>query len=296
MEWNGEVLILLKKIYTPKTVEEVLSILNDNPEALIHAGGTDVVPALKSGRETAETLVDLSAVNELKYIKRNDDGSISIGSGSSLSLVEAHPLTKDITALRESVAVIGSKQIRNRGTLTGNICNASPAADSLPALVVLDAELVILGSDYTRSIAVHDFITAPGKTQLKTGELVSEIKFLDPSGGCSDFQRLSRRAAVDLATVSAACFISGGGEVRISAGAVSPVPLRFTALEQCVGDSLKQGKADLDIETLLGSREFFDVNPISDIRAGREYRLDMCRLMIRKAVSSTLGEFKAKCR
>lgn len=175
-------------------------------------------------------------------------------------------------ALVEAADVVGSIQIRNRATLAGNICNASPAADTAPPLLVYGAIVNAASAHDERRIPLHQFFLAPGKTALEPGEVVESIDLpvpTEPVG--SSFQRITRRRGVDLATVNLSCTLNAAGEVRMAFGAAAPTPL-------LVHGTLVHGtEATLDQMTAVA-------RPISDIRGGQDYRQAMLLVMARRAV------------
>jgi CO/xanthine dehydrogenase FAD-binding subunit len=188
-------------------------------------------------------------------------------------------------ALVEAARVVGSVQIRYRATLAGNICNASPAADTAPALLVYAAAANIVGPSGVRKVAVADFITGPGTTVLQRGEIVSSIDLPIPAARTgAAFTRLTRRRGVDLASLTVSCSINDKGETRIALGAVAPTPLVINDDGALAAELRRHGSlTEATVDRLVGR-----ASPISDVRASRDYRLAMLRVFIGRAAQRAL--------
>jgi carbon-monoxide dehydrogenase medium subunit len=223
------------KLIQPKKVSEVSACLLSLPgRALVHAGGTDLLVRMRNGLATPECLIDLSLIAGLREIRQLEDDRFQIGAMASLSAIADYPaIRRRGEALREALDQIGSIQIRNRATLAGNICNASPAADCIPPLLVFDAQVNVMGANGLRQVPIDQFVTGPGQTALQTGEFVESVEIVvprDPSGSC--FMKLGRRRAVDCSIVSAAVVMDRDRQIKAAFGAVAPVPLRAKAAEK----------------------------------------------------------------
>ena len=187
---------------------------------------------------------------------------------------------RDFPALVESAAVVGSVQIRHRATLAGNLCNASPAADTVPALLAYGADVVIRGPSGERRVRVDDFILGPRETVLTVGEIVTAIILPTPKPGTgAAFARLTRRRGVDLAILSVCCLVDPEGEVRFGLGAVGPRPF-------LVRDSAAAGvgsAADERFAALVA-----EASPITDVRASRDYRQAMITVLARRTLATAI--------
>jgi len=271
---------LIEKILLPETLEEATdSLLRYGPDACLHAGGTDVVPRLQAGKLACRILVDLGRIPELRTIEILPGGAVLIGSMVSLTRCAEAVETAGFTALRQAALSVGSVQIRNRATLAGNVCNASPGADTLPALAVMGAEVLTRKGGNERTVPLGEFITGPGQTCLEPGEIVRGI--LLPSAWhpvSSAFLRLSRRRAVDLASISAACGMDSRGGVRFSLGSVNPRPGRVENLETLV----ETRGAEEAFTALKKDPDLMGIRPISDIRAGADYRKAMAAVLLER--------------
>lgn len=222
---------------TPKTLQEACHLLQEaKGKAKIIAGGTDLVIRLRNGEEKPDLLIDVSCLEELKRIEELD-GTVSIGAAVTHSEIAASPLVKQYGhVLSKAASYIGSPQIRNIGTLGGNIINASPAADTLPALMVLDAVGTVISLKDKREIPLRNLLEGPYKSALKPDELLVRIHFKKLSQNpCSSFLRLARREAMAIARMSLALlFWFRDGKIsdfRFSPGAVLPVPDRLGEVE-----------------------------------------------------------------
>ena len=214
--------------HRPKTLPEVWRLMADHPGRFaILAGGTDLLVGIRKGRSTPQAVIDLKSVKELPGDIRPVNGSLRVGALAHLTdLLEDPRIRRSFPALVEAVQTIGSVQIRNRATLAGNICNASPAADSAPALLVYGATVNLAGPAGERSVLLQDFFTGPGRTVMQPDEVVCSIDLpVPPEPSGSAFVRLTRRRGFDLATVSVSCLLSPGQPARFGFGAVAPTPL-----------------------------------------------------------------------
>lgn len=274
----------------PTTLADTFALLREVPEARLLCGGTDLLVNLRKGSLRTPLVIDLKRVAELPAGIEERDGVLRIGATTALADVIDDPRVHRFAALVESARVVGSIQIRNRATLAGNLCNASPGADTAPALLVHDASVVVLGHSTSRRIPVADFLIAPGRTALRPGELVSAVELpipVRPIGAA--FQRLTRRRGVDLATVSVSCSVSARGATVFGLGAVGPRPLRVADESGTLADPSADGRSK---EALL--RDLLSVaTPIGNVRASREYREAMLIVLARRALTIALQRLGA---
>ena len=212
----------------PTDLADALGLLADQgSDARLLAGGTDLIIRIRDGSIRPRTVVDIKGVAELERGIREVDGYLSIGARNVMTdLLRDERIRRDYAALAEAAAVVGAVQIRNRATLAGNICNASPAADTAPALLVYGARVVATGPSGNRTIPIDAFFVRSGVTTLEPGELVSAIELPLPSGprGAVHVRR-TRRRGHDLASVTLACLIEPGGVTRLAYGSVGPRPI-----------------------------------------------------------------------
>jgi carbon-monoxide dehydrogenase medium subunit len=270
----------MPKYYRPTTRADALAALAAAGEgARPLVGGTDLLVGLRHHTLEPELLVDLKGVTDLpEPIVVTDDG-VRVGPTLTLGELVAHPVVREwFPALVEAALTVGSVAIRNRASLVANSCNASPAADTAPPLLVHDARVVISSQEGDRTAALEEFFLGPRRTLCGPGELVTRLDLPRPTEGSgSAFGRLTRRRGVDLATVSVAARIDADGHVVLGLGAVGPRPLR-TEPSAAVDPA---DEAGLD-RVLDGQLEI--ASPISDVRGSREYRLAMLRVLAKRAV------------
>lgn len=214
--------------YSPVSLEEVLAILKkDASRVKVLAGGTDILVQLLEGKKRTNALLDISRIDELRYIKE-EGNMIRIGALATHREVErAEPVMRHAPLLREALFLVASPQLRNTATLAGNVVNASPVADSVPPLMVLDALLTLKSADGERKVMLRKFTTGPGATVMKPDELMSEVSFrkLGPSE-VSFYERLGQRRLLSISKVGVAfrATVEKGvfSQVRIALGAVAP--------------------------------------------------------------------------
>jgi carbon-monoxide dehydrogenase medium subunit len=270
--------------YRPRTIQEACALLAA-PGAAVLAGGTDLLVHMQSGRRVPTALVSLQELTDLAVVG-HDDGVTVIGAGAPLSvLTDDAALADRYPVLAHAARFMGSLAIRAQGTVGGNLCNASPAADLPPVLMALDAEVVIAGAHGERELPLEEFFVGPGRTVLQPGELCTAVRIADrPAGWRTTYERLDQRRAMDIAVVSvaAACRFDADRitEARVVCGAVAPVPLRVpaagVALVGTTGDAAARDAAAEAVEQA--------VSPITDVRATAAYRRDMTGALLRRAV------------
>ena len=219
------------KYAAPTTVEEASSLLSDNPGSRVFAGATDLIPQMRAGRPEPSVMVDLKRIDQLMAVSHGDSGW-TIGAATPTSnLTRNDEFSSSFPGLSEAAGLIGSDQIQNRSSLGGNLCNASPAADSVPALIANDVQAVIAGSGGSRTAAVADIATGPGQTSLAEDEFIVEFTVDDPPAGTGDaYLRMIPRTEMDIAIVGAAVRMTVDGDnitdARVVLGAVAPMPWR----------------------------------------------------------------------
>lgn len=274
----------------PETLAEAVALLaRHGPDARVLAGGTDLVINLRDGRVRPAIVIDIKRVPELAPgIRAGAGGSLVIGATTTMTEIAAHPvIRRDVAALAEAAAVVGSVQIRNRATLAGNLCNASPAADTAPALLVHGAVVVATGPDGDRRIPLDAFFVRSGVSTLVPGELVRAIEIPAPGSWiASAHERRTRRRGHDLASVTVACGVDAAGGVRIAYGSVGPRPLLRVDDAGVLADPTATDAARAAAFEAI----FADATPsATSMRAGPEYRLAMLRVLGRRALDTALG-------
>jgi len=266
----------------PRTIAEASELLSGEG-AVALAGGTDLVVAMRHRKTRPSLVVDLKAIGEIGDGIEVDGDVLRIGGRAVMAIVTSDDVVRrHFPALAQAAAVVGSVQIRNRATLAGNICNASPAADTAPALLAYSAVVTIAGTAGGRTVSLEEFFTGPGATVLGPGEVVASIALPIPAAGNgSAFARVTRRRGVDLASVSVACTVEPSGRARFGFGAVGPTPL----------------VAETETQDLTGdegwSRLLQVTSPISDVRAGARYRAAMLEVHSKRAFQAALAQMEA---
>ncbi|HSS92894.1 MAG TPA: xanthine dehydrogenase family protein subunit M [Candidatus Dormibacteraeota bacterium] len=276
----------------PATLSEALQLLDrSGPEACLLAGGTDVVVALRNRTLRPKLVVDLKRVDELRPAISEEAGWLTIAATTVIADInDDHRIRTRFRALVDAGATVGSDQIRNRATLTGNICHASPAADTAPALLAYGAVVNVAGSQGTRRVNLSDFFIGPGNTVLRQGELVSSISLpLSSERRGATFARITRRRGVDLATVSLCCIVEASGRTTFAYGAVGPKP--FVVVDD--SGVLADPGAGADAKDEALRRVLTHASPISDVRGSREYREAMLHVMSRRALQTSIERLAA---
>ncbi len=261
------------KYIAPASVEEAVSILAGGA-AQAYAGATDFLPQLQMGRPKPEQAVDLKRIDRLVDLRLEGDTWVIGAAVPAVRLTEEEQLAAELPGLVESAALIGSDQIQSRASLGGNLCNASPAADSVPAMVVDEGRAVIAGPGGMRTVPVASVVTGPGQTSLAEGEFVVEFEFDRPPARTSDaYLRFIPRTEMDIAVVGAGVRLSLDDSGRCTAaavalGAVAPTVVRVPDAEEALA-----GRA-LTEEVLAKAAAASEAacNPIDDKRGTKEYR------------------------
>lgn len=272
----------------PMTVEEAARAMQA-PDALALCGGTDVYPA-HAGKALSRPLVDLSRVGGLRGITQGS-GEIRIGAATTWSDIVAADLPPAFDGLKAAAREVGSVQIQNRGSIAGNLCNASPAADGVPPLLTLDARVEIASVTGRRMLPLAAFITGYRKTALAPGEIVTAVTVpLPGTGARSAFVKLGARRYLVISILMAAALVerdSAGRIIRaaIAVGAASPVAQRLPALEQDLRN-LAPGERP---STRVAPQHLAPLAPIGDVRASADYRLDAAITVIGESLDRAVG-------
>jgi carbon-monoxide dehydrogenase medium subunit len=281
----------------PDTLDGALSLLaRAGGDARIFAGGTDVLVQMHSGLSEPGLLVDIKKIPELRGIAA-EDGGFRVGAAvPAMQLLDHKAFRAAWPGVIEGVSLIGSIQVKGRATLGGNLCNASPAADSVPALIAAGAIANIAGPNGKRQAAVEDIVTGPGRTSLARGEIVVSFTFprrAAHSGDC--YLRLTPRTEMDIAVVGAGVSLTldGAGKctaARVALGAVAPRPL----LVKAAADALIGSKLDDAALGKMAAAASAACNPITDKRGTKEYRIKTAAVMARRAAEKALERAKAQ--
>jgi len=269
-----------------ETVEQAVELLRaEGSQAFPLAGGTDLLAQIRSGRIAPGRVVDLKKIPELREIVVDDEG-YQIGAAVTGAELGEHPsLSSDWPGVVEAAELIGSAQIQGRASLGGNLCNASPAADSVPALIAAGAVCSLAGPDGRREVAVEQVVIGPGETCLGPGEIVAHFRLPRPAPGSGDaYLRLIPRSEMDIAVVGAgvALALDEEGvcrECRLALGAVAATPLLVPAAgEILVGSRLEESALNDFAAAASGAAQ-----PIDDMRGTRAYRIRVAGVLARRA-------------
>jgi carbon-monoxide dehydrogenase medium subunit len=269
----------------PTSIADAIALLGEDREARLLAGGTDLIIRLRDGTIRARMVIDLKRVAELDADIRTDGDGVSFGARAAMTEIAAHPVVRGrYTALAEGALVVGSVQIRNRATLAGNICNASPAADTSPALLAFGAVVVATGAKGERRIPLDDFFVRSGVTTLAPGEIVTRIELPPlPGAAGSTHVRRTRRRGHDLASVTLACVMLQSGETRIAYGSLGPRPILRVDSSGTLADPAASDEARAAVLDALVA----DASPSAgSMRASPDYRLAMLRVLGLRAAAT----------
>jgi CO/xanthine dehydrogenase FAD-binding subunit len=272
----------------PKTLDAALHVLAQDGGQIL-SGGTDFFPAL-GDRPAPDRVIDISGLAEIKGIAVEAD-HIRIGGLTTWSQLVATPLPRCFDALKSAAREIGGIQIQNRGTVAGNLCNASPAADSVPPLLALDAEVGLISEAGSRRMSLADFIVGNRKTVRRPDEILANVivpRTLDDAR--SVFLKLGARRylVISIAMVAAVVQTDNAGrvaEARIAIGSCSAVARRLTALER----ALVGIPARIGLGTIAQAEHLAQLSPIDDVRATASYRNDAALTLVRRALDACVG-------
>jgi len=257
-------------VLTPRSLDEALRLKAEQPEALPVQGGTDVLVALNFDRARPEALLNLNEVPELRGWRR-EDGLLRLGSGLTYAEAMRGEVATLLPALAEASRTVGSPQIRNRGTIGGNLGTSSPAGDALPPLLVEDADIECASVRGTRRVPVGEFVTGVKRNALEPDELITAV-FIRPSGLPQTFMKVGPRNAMVIAVVSLA--VSAGDELRACFGSASPRPVLVTA---------PRDEADSFAERVAAA-----ASPIDDVRGSERYRNHALQVLTTRALKRVL--------
>jgi CO/xanthine dehydrogenase FAD-binding subunit len=272
----------------PTTVDEALALLGEGAWRIL-AGGTDFYPA-QGSKPFRDNVLDVNGLGALRGIAETADHFV-IGARTTWTDIIRHPLPPAFDALKQAAREVGSVQIQNVASVAGNLCNASPAADGVPSLLVLDAEVELRSAAATRYLPLQDFILGNRRTALRPGEMVTAIRVPKPAAsGTSAFVKLGARRylVISIAMVAARLVVENGTvtEAAVAAGSCSVVAKRLAGVEAAlrglaVGPSLAAAILDAPMAEL---------SPIADVRGSAEYRLDAVREIVARAVLAAAGQ------
>lgn len=271
-------------------VQEAVRLLRADPDAVLIAGGTDVLIRVREGRLSGVQLISVHGLPALTGVRREADGTVVIGPATSFAALTADPVIQaHLPWLGEAVSQVGGPQTRAVGTIGGNLCNGATSADSAPCLLALSAQLVLQSADGTRTVPATAFHTGPGRTVRQRDEILTEIRIApaDYSGFAGCPIKYGKRAAMEIATLTCAAMIRLDtdkrtvSDLRLAFGVAAPTPIRCRAAEQTAqGQPLSRALLDTIAQTALT-----EVNPRSSWRASREFRMQLIAELAKRAVA-----------
>jgi CO/xanthine dehydrogenase FAD-binding subunit len=273
--------------FAPKTLDAALGLLMEQGEgARVMAGGTDVMVKMTHGLLKPKAIISLYEIEGMNVIRFDAKKGLTIGATARLAEVASHPdVLAHYPALSEAILTMANCEVRNMGTVAGNLCNAAPSADTAPPLITMGAEVALASVNGERRLSLDQFFKGPGLTAIERGEVVTSIHVPPPppKSGAS-YKRISARCGVDIAAVGVGVTAFFNGEsckqARIVLGAVAPVPMRATKTEEFM-----QGRAwTPELIEQGGEQAAEEAKPISDVRASAEWRKAMVEVLTRRAL------------
>ena len=276
--------------YRPRSLEEAWDLQEKIPGARFIAGGTDVMVQLRNQKLPPPALISLRSIPELTGVDLGEDGRVTrIGALSTMHDLIGHPgLAENYPVLLAAARRVGSPQIRHVATIGGNLCNASPCADTAPSLLVLEARVRLQSARGSRELRLEDYFVGPGQSRLAPDEIFIAV-LLDPPARKARATFLKKgRVTMDLAIASVALRLEMEGSVcrraRVAAGSVAPTPLRLTRVEAL----LEEGPIDQEVLARAQALAHDSVSPITDIRSTAEYRRQITGVFVRRAAERLL--------
>lgn len=281
----------------PETIEEACRLLKEKgAHAKVMAGGTDLLLKMRRRLLEPKTVIGLKKIRSLHGIVLQKGKGLTIGAGALLSEVAAHPgIRRFFPAVAYAAWETANVQIRNMGTLVGNLCNAAPSADNAPTLLVLEAEVLIMGTEGERRLPITQFFKGPGDTALESGQIVTAVRVpWPPQHSAAAYRTISARGNVDISAVGVAAMVvmdrTSCAEARIALGAVAPVPMRARRAEQVL-----KGRPFMEETVKAAARAAAkECSPISDVRASAEWRREMVEVLTERALREARGRIRGK--
>ena len=278
-----------------KTIDEAVQAHNQaNGSARFLAGGTDLLVQIKSGIKKPNLVIDVKKIVELNNIEEISENEFIVGASvSGANLNRNKKFSSLWPGVIEAFRLIGSEQIQGRASLGGNLCNGSPAGDSVPALIAAGCTAIIAGPDGKKELPIEEFHTGPGKTILKNGEMLVSLKFPKRESNSSDsYLRMTPRTEMDIAVVGCGVNLTLDNDictsVRVSLGAVAPTPLLIKeASDIMIGTNLNSEVLEKVARICMDS-----CNPINDKRGTIEYRTKVAGVLFKRATLIAIDRIK----
>jgi len=282
----------IKEYVCPVSLKEASDLMTSfSGSARLLAGGTDLLSQLSESRSLGCVIVSLKNIKELDEIKESRDGEIFIGSMvRHTDITQSSIINKRLPALAKASSLLGSPSIRNMATIGGNICNASPSAETALPLIIYESKVLVWSPSGEKEISIENFFTAPGMNLLETGEIVKGFGFRPKKDLRADYEKLGIRKAMDIAIVNVGVSLLIGKSrkceyVRMALGAVAPTPLRAKRAEAVLLDKRITPRS-IDEASLVAADE---AKPITDTRATAGYRRNMVGVLVKKMITKLSG-------
>ena len=266
----------------PQLLTEALNYMEQNAGTRILAGGTDLMIILRRNSETPEHIIDIKGIPETNRLEYKENEGLFIGASVTVNQVaESELIALKYPALVEAANSLASYQLRNRATVVGNICNASPGADLAGPLMVYDAKVHVASIEGTRIVDINSFFTGVKKTVLKANELVIGVSLPDVSGGdTSIFLKQTRIKGHDLGIVGVTARMTADKKVKLAMSAVAATPIRIIKLEEM----LNSQPLTSELAVTAGKEVLNIIKPISDVRSSAEYRFHVAGVLVKRAL------------
>ena len=283
----------IESFYEAVSVGDAISKLQEWPDAEIISGGSDVLIKIREGKLAGKALVSIHNIAALKGVTMEEDGTLVIGPGTSFSHITAHPLIQQhVPMLGYAVDQVGGPQIRNIGTIGGNVCNGVTSADSASSLFAYNAVLELTGPEGIRQVPIQEFYTGPGRTVRQHEEVMTAIRISkkDYEGYSGCYIKYGKRNAMEIATLGCACLVKLSADkkvvedMRIAYGVAAPTPVRCPETEKLAAGQLVS-------EALLiqmGKSVLNEVNPRTSWRASKEFRLQLVEELAKRAMAQAI--------
>lgn len=290
----------IEKFYQAKDIGDAIRALKEDPQAVVISGGSDVLIKIREGKLAGCSLVSIHGIKELEGVRMEEDGTIVIGPATTFSHVTNHKIIqKYIPILGDAVDQAGGPQLRNIGTVGGNVCNGVTSADSASSFCCLDAILVVEGPEGVREIPIREWYTGPGKTVRNHDEVLTAIKIKKEAyeGFGGHYIKYGKRNAMEIATMGCAVTVKltedkkRVEELHIGYGVAAPTPIRcFKAEEKVKGMEIGS-----ELFETLGKSVLEEVNPRTSWRASKEFRLQLIEEMAKRALKQAIINAGGEC-
>jgi len=281
--------------HTPKSIKGVCELLGRLDNAALIAGGTDLIVEIKKGLRRQSNIISLKEIDELKTLKVNN-GNLEIGAGVTHNMIALSPIIKkDFTAVAEAASKIGTEQIRNTGTVGGNLCTGASCCDMAPILMALDASVEITSTENVKTLSLKDFFIFHKETSLGKGEILTKI--IVPSisnnvGVC--FEKFGLKESASISVASAAVMVKIENEhctdASVVIGAVAPTPVLCERTNKTIiGKKIEELTRDSNVMKQAVELASEDSSPIDDIRGSADYRRSLVKVLVQRAILKAVG-------